>query len=411
MTRTETAEAMEALREQLEAHPAERYPVQHATARFHLGVLLIQAGRPEQAVRHLRRASQLFPLDGMPVEQGKATNMLGVALRELGRPEAAAEAFGRAAGILAEEGQRVEAAAARHNRGLVLVEQGRPDVAEDAFASARDVFAAAGALGQAAAAGRELGALLLEAGELERAGGVLQQAVEHAADAGEQAVLGAAANTLGLVHLEADDPAAARRAFEDAAGGHPRSIRPEGYAMARANLALACERDGEPARARLAARQALDSPGVPEPVATQAREVLDRLGEDPGDLHTVLADEPEERWQGLLRAELRRLADADPTEQAEHATAWIDGQLGHDDREVELAEAYLGVLLELAPETMEGLVEVLVRATGERGAGEATRFREATGRAMARFHVPQLLRLRDTFNRIAGELGEREGWG
>jgi hypothetical protein len=30
--------------------------------------------------------------------------------------------------------------------------------------------------------------------------------------------------------------------------------------------------------------------------------------------------------------------------------------------------------------------------------------------AMARFHVPQLLRLRDTFNRIAVERGQEPSW-
>lgn len=411
MTGQDTAEALEALRGQLETYDPDRYPVQHATARFHLGTMLIQTGRPDEAARHLRRASELFPLDGLAVEQAKTTNMLGVALRDLGRPEAAAEAFERAAGILSEQDQRLEAAAARYNHGLVLVELGDASGAEEAFGSARTTFVAAGALGQAAAAGRELGALLLEAGKLERAADVLAEAVEHAADAGEQAVLGAAANTLGLVQLEAGDHAAARRAFEDAAGGHPRSVRPEGYAMARANLALACERDGHPARARLAARQALGSPSVPEPVAEQARQVLARLEDEPGDLHAVLAEEPPEAWSGLLRAELRRLADAAGEERARHAASWVAGQLERSEAATDLAEAYLEVLLELPPESMESLIAALVTATGERDQQEAERFRRTTARAMARFHVPQLMRLRDAFNRLAAESGEREGWG
>src|SRR5215212_11475176 len=90
-------EAIEELEERLARFPPERYPVQHATAQFHLGVALANAGRPAEAERALHVAARLFAPDRLPTEHAKATNALGAALRLAGRLDEAAAAFSRAA--------------------------------------------------------------------------------------------------------------------------------------------------------------------------------------------------------------------------------------------------------------------------------------------------------------------------
>ena len=70
------------------------------------------------------------------------------------------------------------------------------------------------------------------------------------------------------------------------------------------------------------------------------------------------------------------------------------------------AEAWLGGLLELPPEWMETLIRSALEVLGSRDAAAKERFRADVSSAAARFHVPQLLRLEETFRRIAAELEE-----
>ena len=68
--------------------------------------------------------------------------------------------------------------------------------------------------------------------------------------------------------------------------------------------------------ARLAARQALAAPAVPEPVQAQADAIVARLGRDDGDLLVVLASEPEPGRAAVAREELARTAEAGEEERA-----------------------------------------------------------------------------------------------
>ncbi len=61
-----TGDAIGVLQERARSYPAERYPVQHATAQFHLGVTLTQAGRLEEARRVLAIAVDLFDAEVLP---------------------------------------------------------------------------------------------------------------------------------------------------------------------------------------------------------------------------------------------------------------------------------------------------------------------------------------------------------
>src|ERR687898_3483784 len=191
----------------------------------------------------------------------------------------------------------LEEGAALHNLGLVTRD---PDV----FRAARDRFAAAGEKRHEAAAARELGALMLEHGEPTQAEPLLREAMALAERAGDLAGLGAAANGLGLALLALGRTDEAAACFRASAGAHGRGVRPAEHAMAKANLALACERAGEVRRARLAARQALAVASAPAPVRAQAESLLGRVPDEPGDLAAVLAQEPADARLAVAREEL-----------------------------------------------------------------------------------------------------------
>lgn len=398
------------LRDQLLRYRADRHPVEHATLQFHLGTTLLQAGQIGPAERALRIATELFDPDDHPVEHAKSTNMLGVALRDAGRPDAAREAFADAARRFARADLPLEEGAARHNLGLVLRDRGVEDAAVDSFERAWELLRD-GPPGQASAAARELGSALLQTGRSRQAAGVLDEAIELASRAGDRPGMGAAANALGLAYLADDAHEEAVEAFRTALACHPRRVRPEAYAMAKANLALAFERSGDPVRARLAARQARRTPAAPGPVVGQATAVMDRLGDPDDDLMAVLDRVDENAWAGEIRDELVRWLDVGADERRATCGAWIDGQVARDGRGIELAAAHLDVLLELPPEAMETLIRATLEALQDRDPEARGAFRRHVSRAMARFNVPQWMRLKDTFNRLAEDVGDDGSWG
>lgn len=398
------------LEERAARYPPDRYPVQHATAQFHLGVALLEAERIEDACDALIAAARLFDPVRLPAEHGKAANVLGAALRTAGRLEEATAAFGRAAQMFDSAGLQLEQGAALFNIGLV--ERGAGDAAAAAvsFERARELLHGRAAPGQASAAAREHGAVLLELGQTRAAAGALREALRLAEVAGDRAALGAAANALGLAELADDRVDEALHALQTAATANPRSIRPAEYAMAKANLALAQEAAEDVPRARLAARQALSVRQAPEPVVQQSRALLDRLGDERVDLVRVLAGEPLERREATIRDELARWVALDAHERRTEAAAWIEGQLRAEDG-AEAAAVLVGGILELPPEAADDVLTALVEAAGEQEEPAAERFRSELGRAMARFHMPQWMRLRDTLSRLAAERGQPAGWG
>ncbi|HEX2031390.1 MAG TPA: tetratricopeptide repeat protein [Actinomycetota bacterium] len=394
--------AVAELRERARRHPPDRYPVQHATAQFHLGAALAQDGRLDEARAALEAAAALFEAR-LPVEHAKALNSLGAVERMAGRTRDAVAAFERASALFAATGNGLERGAALYNLGLAARELGDAERAVDAFREALELLDGGRVPAQAAAAARELGATLLLSGDLGGARPLLERAEELADAARDTAGMGAAANALGLVHLGEGRLDAATRAFRRSAAAHPRSVRPDGYALAKANLALAFERAGEVARARLSALQALASPELPQAVGDQASGVLDRLGRGPGEVLRVLDAEAPDAWPGVVREEVVRWISLPDDERHAETAAWIEGQLARDAVAVELAGAWLGALLEAPPDDMERLIRTALRALAEREPYQRERFRSRTEMAMARFHVPQMLRLRDTFERLGRE--------
>ncbi len=383
------------LEQRLARYDAARYPIQHATTRFHLGVVLADAGRVEEAIESLASAAELFDPDALPVEHAKAVNALGAALRLAGDVESAGASFERAAGLFESSNLEPEQGAALFNLGLVRRERD-PVAAAGCFRRAAALLTG----GQEAAAARELGATLLALGELDEATRTLEKAVELA-EGGDATGYGGALNALGLARLAEGRLQGAVDAFRQAAAAHPRAVRPAEFAMAKANLALAHEQRGDAPRARLAARQALGVADPPVPVAVQSAAVLERIGGATAhDLQLVLDLEPQASWEGIVREELARSVEAPPAERQEDSATWIDGS------SVERTETWLGCLLELPPESMESLVRSALEALGSRDALAKERFHADVSRAAARFHVPQLLRLEEVFRRIAAELGE-----
>lgn len=396
--------ATDELRARLDRHPPDQYPVQHATARFHLGVALAGASRLDEAEESLVVACELFRPDQLPIEHAKAANALGAVQRMSGRHGAAAASFRTAAHLFAGAGLPLEEGAAQFNLGLVERERDG-DGAMSAFERARSLLDPVRVPGQAAAAARELGAALIEAGRPDEAVAPLEAAVNLAAKADDRAGLGGAANALGLAHLAAGRPDEAVHALEQAAAANPRSVRPDAYAMAKANLALALEAAGRLPRARLAALQAIGAPSVPEPVKAQADTVLRRVGADPGAVWAVLDEEPQERWAAVVREEVIRWEAGGETGLRGECTAWITGQLDRPRTAEDLAEAYLAALIELPPTSLDVMVQGTVSALRELDTETQERFAGQCSRALARFPVPQLLRLKDTFSAAAAEAG------
>jgi tetratricopeptide (TPR) repeat protein len=399
------------LRDRLLRVRADRQPVEHATAQFDLGAALLRAGKPVEAERALAVATTLFDDHGHAFEGATALNLLGAAWRDLGALTEAGDAFDHAAGFFAQGGHRRHEAAARYNLGLARRDGGNFVAAIAAFGQAEQLFAETQALGQASAACRERGAALLAAGGADEAVEPLRRAVTLAKEAKDVPALGSAANALGLAYLAEGRVDEAIAAFTDAVASNPRGVRPHAYAMARANLALAYEQAGEAPRARLAARQARRTPDAPGAVMAQADAMLARLGDPPGDVVAVLDDTPVDGWPRVLRAELLRWLDEAPEARSAEAAAWVDVLEARGGQAPELAEAWFGVVLELAPDAMETLLGTLLDAVAERDAAAAERVRGSVARALPRFHPPQWFRLKDALNRLAEDRGQEAAWG
>lgn len=396
MTSGESAIAR--LRLELDRYPAERYPVQHATASFHLGVLFLQAQRYAEAAEVLARSVELFRPDGLKAEHGKARNMLGVALRSLGRLAEAAKEFGAAASFLGEAGLVTERGAALFNRGLALKQLGDRRGARDCLLEAAERLPEDTVPAQASAAERELGVLDLEEGDFEAAEEHFRVAGRLARVSNEHPSIAAADNALGLAILGLERWDEAAEAFRSAAGASPRSIRSQEYAMAKANLALALSRSRDREGARLAARQALRAPSVPAPVAQQAEAVLDEVGRDPGGLYSIaMAAHPETR-SPIIREEVLRWLDEAPPIRGNEVALFLEGVSDHDPGEA-LTEAFLGVLLELPPDHMEALVADVVQVISRWRVQASGRYRSRLSRVIARFHPPQMVRLEDALAR------------
>lgn len=389
----------------------QRYPVQHATAQFHLGQALLQAERPGDAIAALRASLQWFPR-ALVVERAKVLNLAGAALRAQGERDAAVEAFTRAATVFAEQQLAAEHGAALFNLGLVQRESGDPRAAAETFAQARVRFAE-GPIGPQSTAALQHGAALLEADDVDAAVTALRDAVDLAERGTDREALGAAANALGLALRAAGRTGDAVDAFALAVAGHPRSLRPGAYAMTKANLALAYADAGAPARAHLAARQALAVDEAADPVRVQAQAtVAQTAGVTAAGsvLLCVLDDEPQDRWPATVREEIGRWAVLSSDERRSEASAWIEGQARRPEDRAALNHVWLMALLELPPDELDAVIASVVDATEQADSEEAQRFRSGVARAMAFLPVPQLLRVRDRFNTIATERGSQAGW-
>jgi tetratricopeptide (TPR) repeat protein len=375
-----TTELIDSLQERIRRYPAERYPIQHATAQFHLGIALANCGRAEDAERALRTALALFDPVLLPLEHAKALNALGAALRGSGRLDEAAEAFGSAAEAFAAATESVEEGAAVFNLGLVERQRGELERAAACFRQAAEKLGP-----RRGPALRELGVLSLEQGDVEAATATLEDAVAVHAEMGEEPGRGAAANALALAYLGSGRIGDAIATFREALTAHPRTVRAREFAMTKANLALAYEQAADLPRARLAARQALNVPDAPDAVRTQVGAVLDRIGAVTDDLVVVLASEPPDRHAVILREEVPHWDRTD-------AGAFVDA-----DPEPDLVEAWLAALLELPPDELTAAIEATHAALAERPPAARDQFESSIRATLPRFHQPQMLRLEAAF--------------
>ncbi|MFP5377661.1 MAG: hypothetical protein ACLGIO_12895, partial [Acidimicrobiia bacterium] len=119
-------------------------------------------------------------------------------------------------------------------------------------------------------------------------------------------------------------------------------------------------------------------------------------------------DAPPDRWPAVVREELARWVDAEERARAAEAAAWVAGQAGRRDRAVDLAEAFLAALVELPPAALDAVVAGVVGAVA--AAGDPAALVRPWSRALARFPVPQWMRLRERFERASAEVGLDAAW-
>lgn len=400
-------EAVEELVSRLARYPAQRYPVQHATAQFHLGVLMTNAGRLHEAAAALEVASAMFNPKHLPQEHAKALNALAAVRRLQGKPEEAVPLLKTAARLFEESTLHLEKGAALFNLGQVYRDLGHVEDAIKLFGEAVLLLDQRTAPVQAAAARRELGVTLLAAGDFQSAVATLERARDLADQGPDRVGLGAAANALGLAYLARGDHRPAIESFEIAVATNPRSIRPESYAMAKANLALAYQHAGEKRRSWLAARQALRVAG-PDAVRNQAAALLQSAGDENLALLQVLDDVEAERWPGIMKEEVTWWAEDSGETARSDTLAWVEGLSARPDRAAELTEAWLGALLELSPQQMGRVITLTLESVAVEKPAVVATFRSALERAMPRFHEPQFIRLKETFDEVASRIGIQE---
>jgi hypothetical protein len=87
--------------------------------------------------------------------------------------------------------------------------------------------------------------------------------------------------------------------------------------------------------------------------------------------------------------------------------AWIAAQVERPVAGIDLAETLLGAYLELEPADLEAIVAATVEAADRQPDADRDRFRTQVSRALARYPIPQWMRLSDRFTAHAG--GEA-GW-
>lgn len=408
MQREHLDEALEELDRRVQMHAPERYPVQHATAQFHRGVLLLERGDHQAAQAAFEAAIALFDPRGLPVEHAKATNMLGVALRSRGEPASAVDRFTAAARAFEKAGLGLEHGAALFNLGLARREAGDLHGSADALRRARRLLDEERVGNQAGAAARELGVTLLHRGDVGEAVAVLREAIEMAGRARDEPGVGAGCNALGLALLALRQHGEAIAAFKDAAAADPRPLRPGAHATAKANLALAYEAAGDVPRARLAAGQACAMGEAPRAAVDQAREVLKRLGRGESDLIAVLRQEREDVWHRIIYEELLRWLEVD--HRVRDVGVWIRDQAREHELGDRLAQAWLAALLELPTDAMQRLIAAALEASATVERSEADTWRGQVRRAMRTFPGPQFDRLRKTFVNLDEELGGNGSW-
>lgn len=404
-------QTLTALQARLSRYPPDRYPVQHATTRFHLGTHHLHAGRITDALEQLQAALDGFAPEALTVERAKTINMIGIARREQGDLDGAHQTFQIAADLFAAAGEVAEEAAACFNRGLIHRQLEELPQAIDCFTAAVAGFDTADTPQQTGAAARELAGCLVESDRPSEATQVLRPSIEDADARGDLAAIGAAANVLGLALLALDRNDDAVTAFTQAVAANPRSLRPTEHATAKANLALALEPD-DPVAAAVAARQAAGVPQAAPVSRAQAQTILNRMDASPtgaADLLTLLDTASTTTRIRHWRDEQARWLDADQTTRTAEARMFLQEVSARPDT-VDHLEAWFNVALEQPPDQMNTLLDAFLTATDDLNDDEAHTLHSVVSRVLPRFAMPQWMRLRDTLNHLADANGHRGGW-
>ncbi len=255
LERAELYAAAESYRTALDLRRAAGDAGGEATLLFNLARVDTLLGEPGRA---LERYETVLEIRGRRGEEDpEALHDLGVLLLNLGRPREALDRLRGAEAVTRRTGAGAQRAGTLLEIGRAESALGREDRAAAAFEQALDLARRHGDARRTALALSHLGVLAYEGGELQTARRRHEEALAGFRDLGDPAGVGASLTSLGTVALAAGDPASAREHLAEASAPL-RDAVPWLRAASLRWLAVAEIRLGRPDAAREAAEAAVE---------------------------------------------------------------------------------------------------------------------------------------------------------
>jgi tetratricopeptide (TPR) repeat protein/transcriptional regulator with XRE-family HTH domain len=187
-----------------------------ARALASVGFLHLRQGRYADAADDLERSAALSQGTGDKGGQGRALGNLGEVELRRGNHPVAERHLRRAIALFRELGDQISEADTLASLGLVALGQGRPGPAEAHLRQALELCRETGDLSSEAAVRNGLGEVLLATGRLTEARAEYAAALDVATTSSERYDQGRAHDGLARAHQAGDDPARARRHWQEA---------------------------------------------------------------------------------------------------------------------------------------------------------------------------------------------------
>lgn len=213
-----------------------------------LGMLDVDAGRPDDALSRLRAAGDQHRADGDEALLAIASSSLGRALYGAGRREEAEEVCRQAVALHARVGTELWEALTQGYLAYMAIDAGRFAEAHAMLERCLEQFARLGSVAYEGAFAGVLASLHHTRGELDAAGSLFDQARQAMEKAGRQRLAAIHQGNRGIVALERGEPA--RECLMEAARRLQQAGDATSAALFTAWLGAACARAGDQQEAR-----------------------------------------------------------------------------------------------------------------------------------------------------------------